>query len=82
MPGGSLATAYYAGMSETTADTASLNGSAPADDKPCAECVSGGEKALALIACLFGVFIIVMAADMFSGGKITGAVLERRGADE
>lgn len=80
MPGGSLATAYYAGMSETTAEqAASLNGSAPDDAKPCEDCVSGGEKVMALIAGLFGVFIIVMAFDMFSGGRLAGYVKERRG---
>jgi hypothetical protein len=64
-------------MSETAPETASLNGSAPAEDKPCTDCATGGEKALALIAALFGVFIVVMAADMFTGGRVAGYVKQR-----
>lgn len=72
-----------ASMSETTAEQAaeapSLNGTAPAPeaDQPCTDCVTGGEKAMALIAGLFGAFIIVMAIDMLTGGRISGSIAER-----
>ncbi|HWM96733.1 MAG TPA: hypothetical protein VNO54_06715 [Streptosporangiaceae bacterium] len=68
-------------MTDTTADTtASVNGQAPAPeakDGPCTDCVTGGEKALALIAALFGVFVVVMAFDMFTGGRVSGLVRDR-----
>jgi hypothetical protein len=67
-------------MTETSTETtAASNGTAPATDdaKPCEDCVTGGEKALAVLAALFGVFIIVMAFDMFSGGKVTGFVKDQ-----
>lgn len=69
-------------MSETTeapaAETPSLNGTAPAaEEQPCTDCVSGGEKAMALIAGLFGAFVILMAIDMFTGGRVSGAIAER-----
>ena len=61
-----------------TQETTSLNGSGPAPaDQPCTDCVSGGEKALAVLGVLFGAFIIVMALDMFLGGRIGGYVTER-----
>jgi len=64
-------------MSEATADT-HVNGTAPAPPgEPAAEGVTSGEKILAVIAGLFGLFIIVMAIDMATGGKIGGWVTER-----
>jgi hypothetical protein len=63
-------------MTDTAADQAAthVNGTAPADTpaEPCADCVTSGEKGLALIAGLFGAFIILMAIDMFTGGAISG----------
>jgi len=67
-------------MTDTAADQATthVNGTAPADTpadtpaEPCADCVTSGEKGLALIAGLFGAFIILMAIDMFTGGRISG----------
>jgi hypothetical protein len=73
-------------MTETTAAaaeaTASVNGTAPPPEAepPCEDCVTTGEKGLAVLAILFGVFVIVMGFDMFSGGKVTGYVKSR--ADE
>lgn len=70
-------------MTDTTAETAAqaLNGTAPDPPAagPCADCVTSGEKALAVVAALFGLFIIVMAFDIFSGGKVTGLIQERAG---
>jgi len=66
-------------MSETSTETTSLNGSGPAPDQPCDDCATGGEKALAVLGVLFGIFLIVMAIDMFSGGKIIGYVQEKAG---
>jgi hypothetical protein len=66
-------------MTDTQAET-HVNGSAPPAADPaageCADCVSGGEKALAVVAFLFGVFVLLIAVDMFSGGKVTGLVRE------
>ena len=66
-------------MTETTAETqatASANGTAPPGE-PCEDCATSGEKALAVLGALFGIFLIVMAFDMFSGGRIGGYVTER-----
>jgi hypothetical protein len=66
-------------MSETTTET-HVNGAAPAApaaEEPCTDCVSTGEKILAVIAAVFGAFIIVMAIDMATGGKVGGWVAER-----
>jgi hypothetical protein len=64
-----------------TDTTEHVNGTAPAPalDLPgdCAECATGGEKVLAVLAAALGVFVIVMAIDMFTGGRITGMVRER-----
>jgi hypothetical protein len=61
-------------MSESTEH---LNGTAPAEEQPCDDCATGGEKALAVLGILFGVFLIVMAFDMFTGGQVSGYVKER-----
>lgn len=74
-----------ASMTEQTAEQAgpSANGTAPnaavpgPEAGPCEDCVSGGEKAVALVAALFGAFIIVMAIDMMTGGAISGRIAER-----
>jgi len=79
------AQAYDGGMTADTdaTTTASANGTAPADpDPPCADCATGGEKALAVVGALFGIFLILMAVDMATGGKITGYVREQAGASE
>jgi len=39
--------------------------------------VTSGEKILAIVAGLLGLFVIAMAFDMFSGGKLSGMVKER-----
>jgi hypothetical protein len=70
-------------MTDTTAET-HVNGTAPpapapSGAEPCADCASGGEKALAVLAAVFGLFILVMAVDMFTGGRVTGMVRERAG---
>jgi hypothetical protein len=61
-----------------TQDEQHVNGTAPAAPPAggCAECASGGEKTLAVLAAILGVFVIIMAADMFTGGKISGLVTE------
>lgn len=68
-------------MTAETVETASLNGTAPAtdQDEPCADCATGGEKLMAGLALLFGLFIIAMAADMFTGGRVTGLIREQVG---
>jgi hypothetical protein len=67
-------------MSEATAET-HVNGTAPVSAAPagedCADCVTSGEKMLATLAILFGVFIVVMGIDMFAGGKVGGWITER-----
>jgi hypothetical protein len=56
-------------MTETAQEAkAAANGSAP--DEPCADCATGGEKILAVIACAVGVLVIAIAIDMFTGGAI------------
>lgn len=53
---------------------------APADDsQPCEDCATSGEKVLAILALLFGLFIVATAVDMYTGGKITGMVKQARG---
>jgi hypothetical protein len=67
-------------MSET-AETTSLNGAGPAPappaEVPCEDCATGGEKVLAVLAGAFAVLLLVMAFDMFTGGKVGGYVRER-----
>jgi hypothetical protein len=63
-------------MTETTnpADTQSANGVAPAasaEQAPCEDCATGGERALAVVAGLFGLFIVGLAIDMFTGGGVS-----------
>jgi hypothetical protein len=59
-------------MSETA------NGTAPAppaaDEAPCADCATTGEKILAGLAIGFGLLIIAMGIDMATGGKLSGMV--------
>jgi hypothetical protein len=58
-------------------------GTAPdAPEAPCAECASSGEKILAVVAALFGAFVILMAVDMFTGGKLSGMVGVEREREE
>lgn len=70
-----------ASMSETTTEQAapSANGTAPtpAAEAPCEDCATNSEKGMAILAGLFGAFIILMAIDMFTGGRISGAITER-----
>jgi hypothetical protein len=64
-------------MSEAT--TEHVNGTAPPAPaaEPCEDCASNGEKLLAVLAAALGAFVIVMAFDMFTGGKISGMVREK-----
>jgi hypothetical protein len=66
-------------MGGMTADpTTSANGTVPAEPAPpCEDCATSGEKTLAVVAALFGIFIVVMAIDMFTGGRVTGYVREQ-----
>lgn len=56
------------------------NGTTPDQATPataaedCVNCATSGEKALAILAGLFGILIVLMAVDMFSGGRISGVV--------
>jgi len=65
-------------MSEATAET-HVNGTAPAPapDEPCLDCVTSGERILAIVGLLFAGFLAVMALDMLTGGKVGGWVKER-----
>ena len=45
--------------------------------EPCADCASNGEKILAVLAGAFALFLLVMAFDMFTGGKVSGVVKAR-----
>jgi len=61
-------------MTETTtqAPPQSANGVAPGPaEAPCEDCATGGERALAVVAGLFGLFIIGLAVDMFTGGRLS-----------
>jgi hypothetical protein len=71
------------GMSEATTEP-HVNGTAPAaatadalTTEPCDDCATTGEKTLAVLAAVLGAFIIAMAIDMFTGGKITGYVRDK-----
>jgi len=66
-------------MSENHAETQTTP---PATDEPCADCATNGEKLLAVLAGLFAAFIIVMAVDMFTGGKVSGVVRQRVTSDQ
>jgi hypothetical protein len=66
--------AYDASMTDTTeAPAQSVNGAAPAPaaEVPCEDCATGGERALAVVAGLFGLFIVGLAVDMFTGGGLS-----------
>jgi hypothetical protein len=70
----SLIRAYDASMTDTTeAPAQSVNGAAPAPaaEVPCEDCATGGERALAVVAGLFGLFIVGLAVDMFTGGGLS-----------
>ena len=61
-------------MTETTtqAPPQSANGVVPgAAEAPCEDCATGGERALAVVAGVFGLFIIGLAIDMFTGGGLS-----------
>jgi hypothetical protein len=61
-------------MTDTqTQAPASANGTAPVPpaDPSGEDTPTGGEKALAVVAGLFGLFIIGMAVDMFTGGRLS-----------
>lgn len=68
---------------QTTAEaTPSANGSAPPEPEAIPEDgVTGGEKAMAVVAALFGAFIFLMAIDMFTGGRVSGSIAERAAGD-
>ena len=58
--------------------TASANGTAPGPaEAPCADCPTAGERLLAVLAALLGAFVIAVAIDMFTGGKLSGLMPER-----
>jgi hypothetical protein len=72
-------------MTDTTADT-HLNGTAPAAspqaaDVPCEDCVTGGEKLMAVFTILIAIGLIVLAADGWTGGKVLGMVREAASGD-
>jgi hypothetical protein len=63
-------------MTDVTADT-HVNGTAPTQaDEPCTDCATPAEKGLAVLAAVLGAFIIILAIDMFTGGRITGQVTQ------
>lgn len=68
-------------MSEPTADGQSANGTAPAPEAAPEDQATGGEKALAVLGVLFGIFLIVMAIDMGTGGRVLGYIQERAPRD-
>lgn len=65
-------------MSETQTGPA-LNGQqpGPAAEAPCEDCSSAGERILAVLAAVIGVGILVVAIDMFTGGRLSGYVREQ-----
>lgn len=62
-------------------ETQTVNGSAPAAAgqpagqepaaAPCEDCATAGERALAIVAGLFGLFVVGLAIDMFTGGAVS-----------
>ena len=66
-----LAGDYHQDMSDELNGT-HVEAPAPAEDAPCEDCATSGEKILAVAAALFGVLVLIMAVDIFTGGKITG----------
>jgi hypothetical protein len=59
-------------MTETQTEVPpSANGQAPAAEPPCEDCATNGERALAVVAGLFGLFIVGLAIDMFTGGGVS-----------
>ena len=65
-------------MSEPT-----VNGTAPAPPaEPCEDCATGGERALAIVAGAFGIFVLAMAIDMFTGGKLSRLLVPEREASD
>jgi hypothetical protein len=65
-------------MSETTAEP-HVNGTAPApaDEAPCEDCPTRSDRFLAVLVGLLGLFVIAMAIDMATGGKVGGMIRER-----
>jgi hypothetical protein len=61
-------------MTETQTEvpqTANGQAPAPAAEPPCEDCATNGERALAVVAGLFGLFIVGLAIDMFTGGGVS-----------
>ncbi len=59
------------------AQAAAINGAAPAAGpaaEECADCVTSGERALAVIGVLIGLVIVGIAIDLGTGGKLSGLV--------
>jgi len=56
--------------------TAPATAAPPAADQtgPCEDCATSGEKILAVIAAALGAFVVLLAIDMFTGGRISGMV--------
>jgi hypothetical protein len=65
-------------MSETATEP-HVNGTAPPAPaaEPCENCASPAEKVMAVLAFLAGAFVVVIAIDMFFGGRLTGMVREQ-----
>jgi hypothetical protein len=67
-------------MTDTQAEAPpAVNGTAPQGQPagqepaaaPCEDCATSGERALAVVAGLFGLFIVGLAIDMFTGGRLS-----------
>lgn len=56
------------------AERAAANGQAPAPAEDCADCASGGEKALAVLGLLAAIGIGLMAIDLLTGGGVSRLV--------
>jgi len=65
-------------MTETTQATAAASangaGPAPSPESPCEDCVTGGERGLAALAIVLGLFIVAVGIDMLTGGKLSGMI--------
>lgn len=56
-----------------TAQAAAINGTAPAAPaEECEDCVTSGERALAVVGVLIGLGIAAIAIDLGTGGKVSG----------
>lgn len=65
-------------MSESNGTAPQAADAPPAAEQPCEDCVTNGERVLAVLSLVFAALIIGMAIDMMTGGKLSGVVKQVR----